>query len=243
LFRRLGRSPAAFALNFVPGKSDRKLEGFYHRFNVAEDLCALTHMVGQMLRRSGSIESFWAEAQEGRGDAAGLAERAGRFIEAAWRLDRGRYAERIGEPPRLPFLYLLPRVDGASACKRFFLFLRWVIRREDGVDLGLWETERPADLEYPVDTHILRIARYLGATRRKAAGAEARREITEFFRRIDAEDPVRFDFALCRIGILRRCPPKADLGLCEACEMRPRCLRRRRLQRRAARVTPPVGRG
>lgn len=252
LFARMDLSPAEFVRNFEPGRSDRALAGFKHRFNDAIDLAATCHLLGQMLRGWGSIEAFWADAQdESCGGAppgatpggtlalanppappADIADRAGRFIDAALALDLEPYAERVGTPVRLPFLYLWPRAAGSSAAKRMNLFLRWVVRPDDGIDLGLWTIEHPRDLQFPVDTHIGRLARYLGATRRRSADARTRREITAFFKRIDPDDPVRFDFSLCRLGILKRCPSRARLELCELCELKPACLRHRELSRR-----------
>jgi uncharacterized protein (TIGR02757 family) len=239
LFRRMGRSPARFAREFVPGRFDRALDSFYHRFNSARDLAALIHAIGQMLRGWGSIEGFWADAQRGGEGGGDAADRAGRFIRAARDLDYAPYFGADGPPPRSSFLYLLPQADGPSAAKRLFLFLRWVVRPDDGVDLGLWTTERPADLQYPLDTHIHRIARHLGATRRRTPGAATRREITRFFACVDPADPVRFDFALCRMGILRQCPRRSDLNLCAVCDLRPECLHHRRmaLAERRARST------
>src|SRR5690606_2798785 len=120
---------------------------------------------------------------------------------------------------------------GPSACKRFFLFLRWMVRPEDGIDLGLWDCVSPAELEFPVDTHVLRLARYLGATTRNDAGARTRREITACFRCFDPDGPVRFDVRLCRLGIEKICPPRADLARCEGCDLRPACLRHEALNR------------
>lgn len=236
LFKRIGRSPAAFARNFVPGKSDAALDGFYHRFNTALDLCALLHLLGQMLREHGSIQGFWAAANSipAEDKFADIAVRAGRFIDRALALDFDRYAAHVGSPPKLPFLYLMPSAAGTSACKRFNLFLRWVVRPDDGIDLGLWTFEHSRDLQYPVDTHILRLSKYLGATRRKDAGAQTRREITNYFRHIDPDDPVRFDFALCRLGILRHCPTRQNLEHCTPCDLKPECLRHQRLARAAA---------
>src|SRR5205085_562286 len=133
LFSRLGRSPAAFARNFIPGKSDRDLEGFYHRFNSAADLGALLHLLGQMLRGWGSIEGFWA-AVNANAAPDGIAARAGRFMKGALTLDLENYFPRRPDEEeeaarvRQGFRYLLPNADGASACKRLNMFLRWVAR-------------------------------------------------------------------------------------------------------------------
>ncbi len=205
LFGRLGPSPARFAHEFIPGRSDRALEGFHHRFHRACDLAALIHLIGQMLRGWGSIENFW---QAGDGIEAGgdVTRRAGNFVRRALGLDLEPFRRWLGDPPRASFLHLLPRADGPSACKRLHLFLRWMVRPDDGLDLGLWRCESPAQLLYPVDTHILRVGRLLRATRRRQADARSRDEITAFFRRFDPDDPVRFDFSLCRLGMLHPGP-------------------------------------
>lgn len=234
LFSRMGSSPARFAREFVPGKSERALEGFYHRFNDDKDIAAFVFAIGQILRGHGSIEGFWAAVQsEGRGAEESISVRTGRFFEAARQLDFTPYFSKglSSNPPsqRNRVLYLLPDANGPSACKRINMFLRWVVRPDDGVDLGLWSVEQPESLEYPVDTHIHRIARFLGATRRKNADANARREITNFFRVIRPDDPVRYDFALCRMGILRTCPTRSRIEICNDCELRMACNQHRRL--------------
>ena len=75
--------------------------------------------------------------------------------------------------------------------------------RADTVDLGLWTCARPSQLLMPLDTHVARISRELGLTKRKTAGLGMVLEITQRLREIDAEDPIRFDFALSRLGILK----------------------------------------
>lgn len=94
---------------------------------------------------------------------------------------------------------LVPRPERASACKRLHLFLRWMIRC-DAVDPGGWP-DSPARLLIPLDVHMHRIARAIGFTRRRAADLRTAREITARFRRLVPDDPVRYDFALTRLGI------------------------------------------
>lgn len=98
--------------------------------------------------------------------------------------------------------YLLPDPAQGSACKRLHLYLRWMVRN-DAVDPGCWRHVAPNVLVVPLDTHMHRIARALGLTRRKQADARAAAEITAAFRTIAPTDPVRYDFALTRLGIRR----------------------------------------
>lgn len=246
VFDRLGGRPARFVRRASPAKLLSVLDGFRHRFHGAREVAALLHGIGQMLRAEGSIEGFWARASERAGlDPRGpdgdtapgaLSARAAAFLAAARTLDYEAFfpdgiasdaLDRRGRPVPPPMLHLLPEADGPSACKRLHLFLRWCVRPADGVDLGLWRFERPAALEFPVDTHVHRIATYLGATRRAGADAGCRRDVTEFFRHVDPADPVRFDFALCRMGIARECPRREERARCAACELSPECLRRK----------------
>ena len=104
--------------------------------------------------------------------------------------------------------FFFPDPASGSACKRWNLYLRWMVRR-DALDFGLW-TGHPDDrLVIPTDTHIHRIARRLGLTRRRSADWKTAREITDALARFDPADPVRFDYALCRIGILGHLPAAA----------------------------------
>ena len=134
------------------------------------------------------------------------------------------------------FKHLTSNPARGSACKRWFLFLRWMVRPADGLDLGLWRRATPAKLLYPVDRHVLRIANNLGVVSSKQASLRVARAITAFFREIDPADPVRYDFALCHLGILGACPTAPDVARCSICELAPMCQLRRRLERRAGRA-------
>lgn len=89
-----------------------------------------------------------------------------------------------------------------SACKRMNMFLRWMVRQDDrGVDFGLWRRISPSQLICPCDLHVDRVARKLGLITRKQTDWRTAQELTEALRQFDAEDPVRYDFALFGLGI------------------------------------------
>lgn len=89
-----------------------------------------------------------------------------------------------------------------SACKRLNMFLRWMVRRDDtGVDFGLWRRMVPSQLICPCDVHVERVARKLGLIRRKQSDWKTACELTENLRQLDANDPVRYDFALFGLGV------------------------------------------
>ncbi|HZN92334.1 MAG TPA: DUF2400 family protein [Myxococcales bacterium] len=130
---------------------------------------------------------------------------------------------------------MLPAVGGGAA-KRLNLYLRWMVRGPDEVDFGIWTRVSPARLVIPLDTHIHRMARHLGLTRRKTAGWKTAEEITAALRRIDPADPVKYDFALCHFGMSGACPLKPARAVCEGCALLPACRTGRRMTARSARA-------
>jgi uncharacterized protein (TIGR02757 family) len=104
------------------------------------------------------------------------------------------------------------------------MFLRWMIRSpREGIDLGLWTTRSPAALIVPLDTHVLRIARFVGLTARRDDSLRTALEVTDGLRRFDPDDPVRFDFALAHLGISGACRGHRDPEVCPSCPLTSVC--------------------
>ena len=99
--------------------------------------------------------------------------------------------------------FFFPSPLDGSACKRLNLFLRWMVRR-DGVDLGVWKAVDAAHLVIPLDAHVFAIARRTGLTRYRSPGWPMAVDITRRLRRLDPADPVKYDFALHRMGLWKR---------------------------------------
>ena len=91
------------------------------------------------------------------------------------------------------------RTKGVGTLKRWNMYLRWMVRK-DAIDFGLWQGVNPADLIIPLDTHTFHVAQSLGLLTRKQYDLQAAIELTETLKSFDPEDPVRYDFALYRIG-------------------------------------------
>lgn len=210
----LGPRPAATLR--ARGRDVPGLDGFVHRWVDAGSLRPFLGAVGATLRAEGSLGALLAAGDEGGPD---LVPALDRFFTVL-RERTGCHADR--RPRGLAFL--LPSPGGGSACKRAHLFLRWTVRTED-VDLGLWQGGlfSPSRLLLPMDTHVHRISRYLGLTARPTADLDAAREATGWLRRIDAADPVRFDWALSRLGILAECVHDPRRSRCGGCAVRPVC--------------------
>ncbi|MHC4476969.1 MAG: TIGR02757 family protein [Planctomycetota bacterium] len=210
LLARMGESPRAFVKSF--GLADRrKLDDFKHRFTTGGDISDLLVLLKHVLNNYGSIEAFLAQGYDSH--QRNIVPALSSFCDSLLNLHAKRHN---GSVPR-GLSYLLPRPAAGSACKRLNLFLRWMVR-DDTVDAGLWKTVDKAKLIVPVDVHMGRLCRILGLYEQKTVSLTAAVKITEGFARIEPHDPVKYDFALSRIGILDNCTGRHRKG-CEFCEL------------------------
>jgi uncharacterized protein (TIGR02757 family) len=189
-----------------------RLRTFVHRVYRGEHVARMLARAGALRRAHGSLGEALAARitlQSTQGLVDGLAD----------------WSEALrGPDPARGLAHLLPDPAKGSASKRLFLYLRWMVRPDDGVDLGLWPIA-PRLLVIPVDTHVHRIAKNLGLTRRNDASLRTALEITEGLRRLDPDDPVRYDFALCHLGVSRECPSRRVEEKCARCVVRSVCTR------------------
>ncbi len=191
----LGPRPSEGVRRIGPADARRALRGFVHRWCRGDDLAALLASVRGALEARGSLEALFLEGYApGRPDAVRAALSC---FARSLRAGAPRGASR-----RRGFRFLLPAPEEGSACKRLNLYLRWMARRDDPLDRGVWRSVSPADLIVPLDTHVARIARATGLSTRRTADWKMAEEVTASLRRHDPADPTRFDFALCRAGML-----------------------------------------
>lgn len=180
--------PAADLCAADPEALLRIFHGFQHRYVRGRELTDLLAGMRRVLIERGSLGACFRQYL--RDGDADYAPALIRFVAA------------LRESSPLPKNYLLPDPALGSACKRLWLYLRWMVRK-DAVDPGTWAGLDPSGLIVPLDTHMHYICQRLGFTRRKTADLRTAREVTDAFRKICPEDPVRYDFALTRLGILR----------------------------------------
>ena len=217
LLGRMGTSPFEFVLKFDKRKR-KKLRSFKHRFTSGDDISDLLELLKKVLSRYGSIEEFFFRGYNQ--DDRNIIPALSKFCDSL--LDM--YAKTHNRPAARQLSYLLPRPAAGSTCKRLNLFLRWMVR--DGkVDTGLWKRIDKAKLIVPVDVHMGRLCRILGFHDRKVISLSTAVKITECFAEIEPADPVKYDFALSRIGILGNCTGRRRNG-CEFCELFKFCSRR-----------------
>lgn len=219
LLARLGSSPADFIANFDPARDAAYLQGFKHRFNDEKDLACLFWLMRGMVETAGSLENFFRQGDDGgKTITQGLAS----FCRRALAQDVSPFYAKGRLPSKAGVRYFFPSPDGGSACKRLCMFLRWVVRPDDGIDLGLWTTVVPARLVLPLDTHTGRISRLLGLSDRRTPDWKMALEVTERLRAFDASDPVRFDFALAHLGISDGCRGRRGEA-CRSCTVASCC--------------------
>jgi uncharacterized protein (TIGR02757 family) len=196
---RMGHSPARFLDENLPEELKSCFASFVHRFTTGSELASMLTGLKRVRDKFGSLQNCFVEAQRPTDET--VLPALGFLISE---IEKGGH----GGCTRNSLLALPER---GSACKRHHLFLRWMVRR-DIVDPGGWDSVNPAKLIVPLDTHMYRICSCWKFTERKSPGGSAALDITRAFREIAPQDPVRYDFALTRLGI--RKDPDAQIILC-----------------------------
>ena len=180
-------SPREIAREASLADLQRRFLGFKHRFTTGAEVAGLLFGAGAVMRHSGSLGAFVsAELDHNPENVLGaMTALTNALVDASG----GRCRRLISDP-----------VNG-SACKRLNMYFRWMVRK-DRIDPGGWPIS-PAGLIVPLDTHMHRFALAHGLTNRKAADLKTALEITDGFRKFNPADPVKYDFALTRMGILK----------------------------------------
>jgi uncharacterized protein (TIGR02757 family) len=220
IFSRIGTSPRRFVERFDPEEGTGRFAGFKHRFNDSRDLCALLYAIRLMISDSGSIENFFCKGYDPGDDD--VSDALAGFSSAVQAFNYTPVFRTPSPPEKSYFNFLFPSPESGSACKRLCMYLRWMIRPADGIDLGIWKSIPPAKLIIPVDAHIQRICRLLGFTARKQADWKMAQEITTQLRRFDPLDPVKYDFSICHLGISDGCSGSGS-SQCTVCPIKEVC--------------------
>jgi uncharacterized protein (TIGR02757 family) len=185
-------SPSGFLLEQPPSRICKPFEPFKHRFTSGDMLSCLLIGLRELVLEHGSLESCFL---------AGFRRTDQDILPAL-----AAFVKKLEQAAGRKMPMFLPSPEGGSACKRLNLFLRWMVRK-DNVDPGIWRSIPESSLIVPLDTHMHRIATAMGLTSRKQADIRCAVEITAAFRSIRPADPVRYDFALTRLGMNAGRPP------------------------------------
>jgi uncharacterized protein (TIGR02757 family) len=210
LLGRMGDCPFEFVQHFDERRRE-KLSDFKHRFTTGADISDLLELFGGVVRENGSIENCFLLGYSKTDES--VLPALSKFCDGLL----GTYAKAHRGHTHRGLRYLLAGPANGGACKRLNLFLRWMVRNDD-VDTGLWKRIDKAKLIVPVDIHMSRLCRILGFHNLKTVSLAMAVKITETFREIEPADPVKYDFALSRIGIVENCTGRHRSG-CELCEL------------------------
>ncbi len=186
----MGGKPYEFIVNHRE-KERKAFLNFKHRTFQATDTLYFLEFLQQYYRNNESLESAFSRHLSQ--DDLSTKKAISGFHELFFGLPDApaRTRKHIANPSR------------NSSCKRLNMFLRWMVRQDNkGVDFGLWQKIKPAQLMIPLDVHVERIGRRLNLLDRKQRDWKAVEELTENLRRFDPEDPVKYDFALFGLGVL-----------------------------------------
>ena len=215
----LGPRPSRFLESFDPQRDAALLDGFAYRFTRGRDVALMLWLIRQAIEGSGSLENFFLEGDPDPGSDT-LEGAMNRFGDRLFALDSRPFHGDGRIPARDGVRWLLPLPREGSVSKRHCLFLRWMIRPDDGVDCGIWKLVSPSRLVLPLDVHLQRLALVLGWTRRRSPSWAMALEVTASLRHLDPEDPTRYDFSLSRLGILGRLEaPRGRLRLSRLSEV------------------------
>lgn len=192
LMGRMDNDPLAFVLNHSE-KEARGLLNFRHRTFNTTDLLYFIEFLNWHYHRHESLEDAFLKGMlPGDQDTENALNG---FYHYFFSLEH--VPERTRKHIAAPFK--------KSTCKRLNMFLRWMARRDNcGVDFGLWKKIDPACLICPVDVHVARVTRRFGLLKREAVDWQAAVELTRWLRKLDAADPVKYDFALFALGVVEK---------------------------------------
>jgi uncharacterized protein (TIGR02757 family) len=183
--------PYNFTKNFsITNKSEFQ---FVHRFYSVNDIRILFQLLQLAYEEYGSLKKLFLSGYKTSDENVkdGITNFSKYFLDKA--KNEFNYLSR-------GIIFMFPLPEKGSACKRMNLFLRWMVRKDD-LDFGLWNEIPTSKLIMPVDTHIARICKQLKLTSRKNVSWKMAEEITNNLRKFDPADPVKYDFAICHIGM------------------------------------------
>lgn len=197
LLGKMGNSPAAFVRTFNKTKRN-KLKDFKHRFNTGDDISDLCEILKPALKDAGSLENYFLRGYSSSDE--NILKALSSFCRSLLHAHARKNDGHIGRGLK----YLISDPARGSAAKRLNLFLRWMVRN-DKIDAGLWKSVDKSKLIVPMDVHMSRISRIMNMYTRKNISIKTAVEVTQGFAEIAPADPVKYDFALCRIGMDSGC--------------------------------------
>ena len=210
-------SPRAFVERFDPARDAPRFAPFHYRFTRGRDVAAAVLAIHRLIERHGTLRAAFVAGYSA--EDPDIRPALGRFAVSILAQDFRPVGMRR---PTRGFRHLFPDPATGGACKRWHLFLRWMVRR-DPPDFGDWREVSPSKLLIPLDTHIANMAHAIRLTPLRSRTGRMAADVTETLRRLDPADPVKYDFALCHTRMRGDCLDRRDPRVCPGCGLRPVC--------------------
>lgn len=168
----------------------KNLRDHYYRFQKAEDVIAI-FIALKRLNKKDSLENIFKKAYLEKGSVVDGVNALILTIKELYPYESQGYNFLISK--------ITTKTKGSGALKRWMMYLRWMVR-DDNIDMGLWRGVDAKDLIIPLDTHTFNVGKKLGLLKRKTYDLEAAIELTQTLKSFDKDDPLKYDFALYRLG-------------------------------------------
>lgn len=168
----------------------KELSSHYYRFQNAEDIVSL-FIALKRLKNIDSIENIFYEGYKKEKNILDGLWNFITILKEVYPYESRGYKFLIGSVPK--------KVNSAGTYKRYLMYLRWMVR-SDHLDMGLWSKIDKKDLLMPLDTHTFKVSQKLGLLKRKSYDMKAVLELTKRLKSFDNHDPIKYDFALYRLG-------------------------------------------
>lgn len=167
-----------------------RLKMYYYRFQTSSDIIAIFIALNR-LKKISTLEKIFVEAYSKEKNPIDGINALIKNIYNIYNYNSSGYRFLVST--------ITTTTKGSGALKRWMLFLRWMVRR-DGIDMGLWSGVDQKDLIIPLDTHTFNVSKALGLLDRKSYDLQSAIELTHTLREFDEADPLKYDFAIYRIG-------------------------------------------
>jgi uncharacterized protein (TIGR02757 family) len=195
LMQLMDMSPHEFCLNHSDDDL-KKLLQFKHRTFNATDLLYCIEFLKHHYSKHNSLESAFFPAP--------VLKSANKKVVENGLIYFHHYFFSLEDAPNRTRKHIATP-EKNSGCKRLNMYLRWMVRKDKkGVDFGLWKKIKPSELICPIDVHVARVAKRFQLLDRKQTDWAAAVELTHYLRTLDAEDPVKYDYALFGLGVMEK---------------------------------------
>jgi uncharacterized protein (TIGR02757 family) len=218
LLEIIGDRPARFVAGFKDDWAPR-FDRFRHRFTRSTHVACMISRMKCALDDYGSLHALFLEGWDESGD---MRSALSHFARRLCSYPCPGFCDDCRTPDRRSVRWLISEPRTGSAAKRMCLYVRWMVRA-GYPDIGVWNGIPPSALVIPLDTHVARIGRLLGLTRRRASDWLTAVEVTGALKQLDPDDPLRYDYSLSHLGIDGGCSGRFDRATCVKCAVKRFC--------------------